>query len=831
MLLATICLAQDSQFLFDETGNLLRQTGAASAAPRILRQPHDEVLEPGETASFLVVVSNAQGLRYQWRLNGSEIGGATTDTLLLTNVSAANEGQYTVLLVNSTGTVTSAPARLWIDSDGDALPDSWELAHFGSLAQTATGDFDGDGVLNLDEFLEGTNPADRTSVQFRLVVLSDGGSVTVNPPRLTFTNAETVTLTAAPFAPYYFRGWTGDLNTTNNPLTITMTNHVTVFAHLSYYNITWSLSSSSSDWDVAANWSPSFVPGANDNVFITQNVRVTLNSDTECASLTLGDEVSGSNLAGSATLRLRKNSWWRSGGMSGGGRTVILPGATLAINNPSAVILGPRTLENGGTILWNGAPINMAAGVLTNRPGALFVAHNNASFNLLAAPNRFDNAGTFRKASSGTTAFTPGVPFNNYHAVEIQAGTLSLAGGGLNKGTMEFSPGTAWELPEGLFTSSASSSISGPAEFRLTGAQVILDGLVNLSGNHTFTLGSVTLNGNYICMSNTLVIGPNATANFNGAAPVMPSVLNLDGGNLSGTGIVSALRQMKWSEGKMTGGGRTIVPSGVTLVLSNKLALTLGRTLENRGTILWTGGAINMAAGVVTNCPGALFHAQNDSPFILFGSSNRFDNAGTFRKTSSGTTILAGIPFNNYGFVDLRSGLLVPDGGYNSSSSALLNCSLGGTNAGSGYAQLQLANTIALDGSLSVDLVNGFFPVPNDSFTVIAAGTRTGAFKDFTYPSDQVTMVLSNTPVGVIVRVAGEASPAPVLLAPQIVGTDLQLTWTAIPKTGYRVEFNPGLNPTNWSSLDGDVLSVSNTAGKLAPLTSGNGFYRVRVLP
>src|SRR5262249_34136963 len=145
----------------------------------------------------------------------------------------------------------------------------------------------------------------------------------------------------------------------------------------------------------------------------------------------------------------------------------------------------------------------------------------------------------------------------------------------------------------------------------------------------------------------------------------------------------SALRQMNWSEGRMTGGGRTIVPSGVSLVLSNRLALTLGRTLENRGTILWTGAAINMAAGVVTNCPGALFHAQNDAPFNLSGFSNRFDNAGTFRKTSSGTTILA-IPFNNYGFVDLRSGLMVPDGGYNSTSDARLNCSLGGTNAGSG---------------------------------------------------------------------------------------------------------------------------------------------------
>jgi hypothetical protein len=47
-----------------------------------------------------------------------------------------------------------------VDTDGDGMPDWWETAHFGSLAQTAAGDFDGDGESNLDEFLDATDPAD-----------------------------------------------------------------------------------------------------------------------------------------------------------------------------------------------------------------------------------------------------------------------------------------------------------------------------------------------------------------------------------------------------------------------------------------------------------------------------------------------------------------------------------------------------------------------------------------------------------------------------------------------------------------------------------------------
>lgn len=44
------------------------------------------------------------------------------------------------------------------DTDNDGMDDAWENTHFGDLSQTATGDFDNDGVNNLDEYVGGTNP-------------------------------------------------------------------------------------------------------------------------------------------------------------------------------------------------------------------------------------------------------------------------------------------------------------------------------------------------------------------------------------------------------------------------------------------------------------------------------------------------------------------------------------------------------------------------------------------------------------------------------------------------------------------------------------------------
>jgi hypothetical protein len=253
--------------------------------------------------------------------------------------------------------------------------------------------------------------------------------------------------------------------------------------------------------------------------------------------------------------------------------------------------------------------------------------------------------------------------------------------------------------------------------------------------------------------------------------------------------------------------------------------------------VLWTGaGGITLLNGVVTNRATGLFDAQNAAQFFIAGGACRFDNAGMFRKSAStGTTAIgSGVSFNNSGTVDIRSGILSANGGYASSPNALLNCALGGTTAGTGYGQLQVAGTVTLNGALSVDLINGFVPATNDTFTVLTAGTRNGTFANFSYPSNTLTMQLSNTANSVVVRVTDvfSAIPRPMLLPPEIVGPDIRLTWTTVSNINYRLEFNPDLlNLTNWNPIPGDVTATTNTASKLDALTPSNRLYRVRVLP
>jgi predicted outer membrane repeat protein len=50
------------------------------------------------------------------------------------------------------------------DEDGDGLYDGWEYHFFGDLGEEATGDYDGDGLSNLQEHMDDTNPAQTENI-------------------------------------------------------------------------------------------------------------------------------------------------------------------------------------------------------------------------------------------------------------------------------------------------------------------------------------------------------------------------------------------------------------------------------------------------------------------------------------------------------------------------------------------------------------------------------------------------------------------------------------------------------------------------------------------
>jgi autotransporter-associated beta strand protein len=88
--------------------------------------------------------------------------GNLTGSALLTGIPPGTTAHLST-------TIPGQVALVIDDSDEDGLPDTWETANFGNLAQTAGGDGDGDGTSNLAEYRLALNPSNGSSA-FRTAI-------------------------------------------------------------------------------------------------------------------------------------------------------------------------------------------------------------------------------------------------------------------------------------------------------------------------------------------------------------------------------------------------------------------------------------------------------------------------------------------------------------------------------------------------------------------------------------------------------------------------------------------------------------------------------------
>lgn len=87
-----------------------------SKAPKILAQPQGATFIEGAQTEFAfsVTVLGAPPIFYQWFRNGFPLAGQTNSGLALSNLLASQSGNYTVVVSNDFGAITSAVARLTV---------------------------------------------------------------------------------------------------------------------------------------------------------------------------------------------------------------------------------------------------------------------------------------------------------------------------------------------------------------------------------------------------------------------------------------------------------------------------------------------------------------------------------------------------------------------------------------------------------------------------------------------------------------------------------------------------------------------------------------------
>ncbi len=89
--------------------------GGLDTPPYIYSQTINNLAaDTGESVSFSAAAGGKGRLNYQWMFNGFQVSGATNATLVITSAQLTNAGNYSVVVTNSFGSVTSSVVSLTV---------------------------------------------------------------------------------------------------------------------------------------------------------------------------------------------------------------------------------------------------------------------------------------------------------------------------------------------------------------------------------------------------------------------------------------------------------------------------------------------------------------------------------------------------------------------------------------------------------------------------------------------------------------------------------------------------------------------------------------------
>jgi hypothetical protein len=180
---------------------------AAPVVPSITTQPASQTVTAGQTATFTVAATSTAPLNYQWQRDAVAISGATSSTYTTPATTSSDSGaQFTVLVSNAIGSITSNPATLTVNAAAVApsitTQPSSQTATAGQAA-TFTVAATGTAPLSYQWRKNGVAISGATSsiyttsattssdsgTQFTVLVSNTVGGVTSSPATLTVTSS------------------------------------------------------------------------------------------------------------------------------------------------------------------------------------------------------------------------------------------------------------------------------------------------------------------------------------------------------------------------------------------------------------------------------------------------------------------------------------------------------------------------------------------------------------------------------------------------------------------------------------------------------------------
>jgi len=487
---ATLASDNNAQFIVTVTNSVSSVTSNAASLtvnipPSISTRPASKTVTAGQTATFSVVATGTGTLSYQWKKNGSAIGGASLPSYTTPATAVSDSGeQFTVTVTDMVSSVTSSTAVLTVSAapvapsitaqpSGQTVNAGQSATFSVSAAGTATLTYQWKksgaaigGANSASYTTPATSPSD-SGAQFTVTVANSLGSVTSNAATLTVNVPPTIS--SQPVSRTVAVGQTATFSVTASGT-----------GSLTYQ---WKKNGGTIGGATSASYTTPAVLASDNGATFTVTVTSASGSVTSgAATLTVNappsittQPVSKTVLAGqtatfsvTATGTAPLTYQWNKGGVAIGGATsssYTTPATTSADNGSQFTV----TVSNGaGNTTSNAATLTVGATSLLLNPSQTslsFSSINIGSNQIL--PVSFTNGG-----NSNVTISNVSVSGAGYTAGGIQTGQI-VTPGQVATLNVTFTPATSGLLSGSVTVSSNASNSPMTITLSGTGAQAV----------------------------------------------------------------------------------------------------------------------------------------------------------------------------------------------------------------------------------------------------------------------------------------------------------------------------------------------------------------------
>jgi RHS repeat-associated protein len=479
-----------------------------------------------------------------------------------------------------------------------------------------------------------------------------------------------------------------------------------------------------------------------------------------------------------------ENLGWTAGG--------IAASAGLTVNGTLAMS-GGSNHDMTGTVTSNGTATLGGTGYLRLGNGATF--QNNGSFTFLSdalvqygfgsSGNAFNNAGTVTKTSSTSTGASgfSNLDFNSTGTVNVASGVLFIDRG-TSSGSWNVAPAASLQFNTGTTTLNAGTSINGTGIVNLPSGTVVFNSDVSI--NNLKVTGGVTAGSGTVTVENSLgwtaggfagdlTVAPGATLAMTGGSNKdlsAATLTNYGTATFAGSGAfrlgnAATLRNLGTFDIQTTApvqygfgssNNRVVNVGLLTKSAGGGTAQLQNVELDNTGTVDVSNGTLQMAGPVTQLNSGTLSGGtwQADAGASLILQSNVTTNSATVILNGAGSAIpqINGMTTNN-GTFRVTGGRAFSTGGaltnngtirvgplstvtvagtYTQNATGKFVSEIGGQPASGQFGQLNSTGAATLNGTVEVDLVNGFGPNAGGNFQIMSYASETGNFT-FVSPS------------------------------------------------------------------------------------------------